>query len=182
MEESIESAVQSESFLLIPHTVTDLDDFVANPERYLVSMYKEPERAAALWRERLKKNPYGSEGLLSLTYYGHELISADLWDEVSGIWYSLIELVEEFLQKGSAERLFPDQPVPLRLQVEGQTTLFTVNAQTTIVDPRDFIPGLLDEAVRYYSWIKQHLGTNESEAVQRIRSVRNAFQLSFSQN
>ena len=176
MKKEIECAVQSEAFLLRPHTVTDLDDFVANPDRYLVSMFKEPERAAALWRERLKKNPYGSEGFLSLTYYGHDLIPADLWDEVSGIWYALIELVEEFIQKGSAERLFPDQPVPLRLQVKGRTTLFSVNSQTSVVDPKDFIPGLLDEAVRYYSWIEQHLGTDESEAVRRIHSIRSAFQ------
>lgn len=73
--------------------------------------FNAPERAADLWRERLKKNPYGSDGFLSLTYYGHDLISADLCDEVSGIWHALLELVEESIQEGSAERLFPDQPV-----------------------------------------------------------------------
>lgn len=113
MKELTDAAVQSEAFILLPHTVTDLDDVVENPGRYLISMFKEPERAAALWRERLKNNPYGSDGFLSLSYYGHDLISADLWDEVSGIWHALLELVEEFIQKGSAGRLFPDQPVPL---------------------------------------------------------------------
>lgn len=177
MKELTEPAVQSEPFILLPHTVTDLDGFVANPDQYLVSMYEEPERAAALWRERLKKNPYGSDGYLSLSYFGHDLIPADLWDEVSGIWYALIDLVDEFIQKGSAEKLFPDQPVPLRLQTKGRTTLFSVNSQTSIVDPRDFIPGLLDEAVRYYSWVEQYLGLDENELVRRIHTIRSAFQL-----
>lgn len=179
MKEPTEAAVQSEAFILLPHTVTDLDDFVENPDRYLVSMFNEPERAADLWRERLKKNPYGSDGFLSLTYYGHDLISADLWDEVSGIWHALLELVEEFIQKGSAERLFPDQPVPLRLRAKGRTALFSVNSQTAMVDPKDFIPGLLHEAVRYYSWIEQHLGTDENESIRYIHSIRSAFQAGF---
>lgn len=176
MKEQAESAIQSEPFILVPHTVTDLNDFVANPDQYLVSMFKEPERAADLWRKRLKDNPYGSEGFLSLSYYGHDLISAELWDEVSGIWFELIELAEEFLQKGSAERLFPDQPIPLRLQTKGRSTLFIVNSQTTIVDPKDFIPGILDEALRYYSWVEEYVGTDESTIIQRIVSIRKDLQ------
>lgn len=69
-----EQAVHSEPYILVPHTVTDIEDFVANPENYLVSMFQEPERAAEMWRNRLKENPYGSEGFLSLSYYGIDLI------------------------------------------------------------------------------------------------------------
>ena len=66
-EESL-PVVGSEAFILLPDTVQDLEDFVSHPERYLVSLDAEPQRAAALWRERLKRHPYGSEGLLRLTY------------------------------------------------------------------------------------------------------------------
>lgn len=170
-----EQAVHSEPYILVPQTVTDLDDFVANPENYLVSMFQEPERAAEIWRNRLKENPYGSEGFLSLSYYGIDLISGDLWDEVTGIWFELLELVEEFMEKGSAERLFPGQPVPLRLEVKGRSTLFTVNRQTNIVDPDDFIPGILDEAYRYYTWVEENIGTDESQALQSVNSLRHQF-------
>lgn len=170
-----EQAVHSEPYILVPHTVTDLDDFVANPENYLVSMFKEPERAAEIWRNRLKENPYGSEGFLALSYYGIDLISGDLWDEVTGIWFELLELVEEFMEKGSAERLFPGQPVPLRLEVKGRSTLFGVNSQTNVVDPDDFIPGILDEAHRYYTWVEENIGTDESEALQSVNSLRHKF-------
>lgn len=170
-----EQAVHSEPYILVPHTVTDLDNFVANPESYLVSMFLEPERAAEIWRNRLKENPYGSEGFLSLSYYGIDLISGDLWDEVTGIWFELLELVEEFLQKGLAERLFPGQPVPLRLEVKGRSVLFTVNHQRSIVDPNDFIPGILDEAYRYYRWVEENIETDESQALQSVNSLRNQF-------
>lgn len=170
-----EQAVHSEPYILVPHTVTDIDDFVTNPENYLVSMFQEPERAAEIWRNRLKENPYGSEGFLSLSYYGIDLISGDLWDEVTGIWFELLELVEEFMEKGSAERLFPGQPVPLRLEVKGRSTLFTVNRQSNIVDPDDFIPGILDEAYRYYSWVEENIGTDESQALQSVNSLRHKF-------
>ncbi|MFK0083152.1 hypothetical protein [Glutamicibacter sp. NPDC090743] len=170
-----EQAVQSEPYILVPHTVTDLDDFVAHPENYLVSMFQEPRRAAGIWRDRLNRNPYGSEGFLSLSYHGTELISAELWDEVTGIWFELIELVEEYLLKGSAERLFPGQPVPLRLEVKGRSTLFTVNQQKNRVDPSDFIPGILDEAHRYFTWVEENIGTSEGQALQAIDSLRNQF-------
>lgn len=79
------------------------------------------------------------------------------------------------MEKGSAERLFPGQPVPLRLEVKGRSTLFTVNRQTNIVDPDDFIPGILDEAYRYYSWVEENIGTDESQALQSVNSLRHQF-------
>ncbi|MEF9873045.1 MULTISPECIES: hypothetical protein [unclassified Glutamicibacter] len=170
-----EQAVQSEPYILVPHTVTDLDDFVAHPENYLVSMFQEPERAAGIWRDRLNRNPYGSEGFLSLSYHGIVLIPGELWGEVTGIWFELIELVEEYLQTGSAERLFPGQPVPLRLEARGRSTLFTVNQLKHRVDPSDFIPGILNEAHRYFTWVEENIGTGEGQALQAVESLRSSF-------
>ncbi|WP_157066415.1 hypothetical protein [Glutamicibacter mysorens] len=170
-----EQVVQSEPYILVPHTVTHLDDFVAHPENYLVSMFQEPERAAGIWQDRLNRNPYGSEGFLSLSYHGIELMPGELWDEVTGIWFELLELVEEYLQTGSAERLFPGQPVPLRLELKGRSTLFTVNAQKHRVDPSDFILGILDEAHRYFTWVQDNIGTGEGQALQAIDSLRTSF-------
>jgi len=175
MNEQAVRAVRSEPFILIPHTVTDLDDFAAHPDKYLVSMFGEPERAADIWRNRLKKNPYGSEGLLALTYHDVELIPADLWDEVTGIWSELVELVEAFIEEGTSESLFPGQPTPLRLATKGKSTLFTVGHRTVRVDPQDFIPGLLDEAHRYYAWVEKYIGTRESHAITSIASLRSQF-------
>ena len=55
----------TESFLLIPHTVTDLADFCARPEHYLVSVDREGKRAAALWFDRATRNP--TEAMASST-------------------------------------------------------------------------------------------------------------------
>lgn len=164
-------AVSSNSFLLIPHTVTDLDDFTENHDRYLLSVFDEPERAASLWRERLKRNPYGDEGFVEIQHYGRDLISGDLWDHVSGIWHSLVELISDFLKRGTAETSFPDQPIPMRLHRQQQTVLLTINKVTTVVDPDTFFPGVLDEAERYFQWVVENIGTQAGD-VTAVRHVR----------
>ncbi|WP_147440431.1 hypothetical protein [Mycetocola tolaasinivorans] len=143
-------------------TVTDLDDLVAHPDRYLVSMYAEPARAAELWHRRLRTAPYGSEGSLSLTYFGHELLGPRLWDEVTGIWCALIDTIADFTVAGAGERLFPGQPVPIRLERAGSRALFSVNGTRTLVAPELFIPGVLTAAASYCRWVEEHVGASES--------------------
>jgi hypothetical protein len=109
-------AVESEALILLPDTVEDVEDFVSQPERYLVSMYAEPRRATRVWRERRTRHPYGSEGLLRLSYCGGELISPDLWDEVSGVWFALIECVQAYVETGRGLTSFPGQPVDVELR------------------------------------------------------------------
>lgn len=173
--EDTPKAVHSEAYILVPHTVEDLDDFVENPDKYLVDMYEAPERAADIWRNRLKRNPYGGEGLLQVAYYGIDLISASLWDNVASLWMDLVEVIDSFLQTGEGEGLFPGSPVPIHLRSKGRSTLFTVDEQTNVVDPKDFIPGMLDEAQRYFKWIQENIGTDESGDLGAINEVRDLF-------
>ncbi|MBP2400452.1 hypothetical protein JOF39_003533 [Glutamicibacter protophormiae] len=49
-------AVQCEPFILIPHPVADLRDFVNNRDNHLRSKFGEPEREAEMWRHRPKCN------------------------------------------------------------------------------------------------------------------------------
>lgn len=165
-------AVESDSFLLIPHTVIDLEDFTENHESYLVSVSREPERAAALWRARLKRNPYGDEGFVSLSHYGRDLISGDLWDQVGGIWSALVEAIEAFLDDGQAEVFFPGQPVPIALRRQRQTTLLTIHTTTSVIDPETFFPGVLEEAERYHRWVQDYIGEDVDSLIEDVARVR----------
>lgn len=167
-------AVESEPFILVPRTVENLDDFVSHPEQYLVSLYAEPQRAVHLWRDRLKDHPYGSEGLLRLSYYGRDLISPDLWDEVSGVWFALIDCVEAYLETGEGATSFPGQPVDIELHRAAAGAVFGVNGDRVLVDPAEFIPGLLDEATRYSQWVEEHIGTLDAPTLQQIDALRRA--------
>ncbi|GAA1980025.1 hypothetical protein GCM10009718_16100 [Isoptericola halotolerans] len=164
-------AVTAESFILVPHTVTDLEDFSAHHERYLVSIDAEPERAVSLWHERLRDNPYGSEGFLDLRYHGQELMAPELWDEVYGIWHSLVEIIDDFLATGTGSDLFPDQPVGIELKSHGRSAVFRVHEKSVTVDPEEFIPGVLHEAKRYFSWVALRIGSDETPVLERIESV-----------
>ncbi|MBB5748711.1 hypothetical protein GGQ69_001000 [Micrococcus sp. TA1] len=75
LREDRRPAVESEALILLPDAVEEVEDVVSQPERCLVSMYAEPQRAARVWRERRTRHPYGSEGLLRLSYCGGELLS-----------------------------------------------------------------------------------------------------------
>jgi hypothetical protein len=174
MSEGRFPAIESESFILVPRTVEDLDDFVSHPEQYLVSLYAEPQRAAQLWRERLKEHPYGSEGVLRLSYFGRGLISPDLWDEVSGVWFALIDCVAAYLETGEGVTSFPGQPVDIELRRTAAGAVFGVNGDRLLVDPIDFIPGLLDEAARYSRWVEEHIGSLDAPTLQQIDTLRRA--------
>jgi hypothetical protein len=168
------SALQSEAFILLPDTVQDLEDFVSRPERYLVSLYADPRRAAELWRERLKRHPYGSEGLLRLSYRGRELIHPVLWDEVSGVWFALVDCVQAYLETGRGLTSFPGQPVDVKMRRTRAGAVFGVNGDRVLVDPTEFIPGLLDEAERYARWVEDRIGTLDAPTAQQIGALRQA--------
>jgi len=170
--DSSASAVASNSFILIPHTVTDLQDFTENHPTYLVSVYEEPERAASLWRERLRRNPYGDEGYVALEHYGRDLIAGDLWDHVGGVWSNLVAAIGSFLEDGSAETSFPGQPAPILLRRVRGSTLLTINTETSVVDPATFFPGVLNEAERYFKWVAGNIGENVSGPRQEIARIR----------
>lgn len=165
-------AVTSNTYILLPHTVTDLDDFTENHSAYLVSVYDEPERAAATWRERLKRNPYGDEGFVALEHYGRDLISGELWDQVGGIWSNLVEAIEGFVDHGIGESTFPGQPAPIVLRQVAGSTLLTIGTDTSVIDPRTFFPGVLDEAERYLGWVTEHIGEGTAWQLQEIARLR----------
>ncbi|MDO5682544.1 MAG: hypothetical protein Q4G46_06935 [Propionibacteriaceae bacterium] len=165
-------AVVSETLLLLPHTVTDLDDFVARPEHYLMSVEAEPVRAAEVWLDRLKRNPYGSDGLIRLAYFGRDIFTADQWDDVDGLWHELVGLCHGFLADGRAESCFPGQPLVMSFERKGKIGMFRVGDDRVPVDPSDFIPGVLDSADRFFDWVEENVGRDCSEIKQQIRAAR----------
>jgi hypothetical protein len=167
-------AVTSEAFVLVPRTVTDLDDFVAHPERYLVSIDVEPARAAATWLGRPSPDPSGCEGLLSLRYHGQELIEPDLWDDVLGTWDAIVRVVEGYVADGAGRASLWGQPVEVEMHGRGRWAGFRVGATSTSVDVTDFVPGVLAEAERFFTWVARHVGRGGAEGLARVRVVQSA--------
>jgi len=165
-------AVEAETLLLIPDTVTDLADFVARPEAYLVSVDREPERAARLWHERLKRHPYGSDGLVRLSTFGRDVFTADQWDDVDGIWQELVELCRGYLASGGAAVMFPGQPIEITMRPAGPGAVLTVGTDRMAVDPSVWIPGVLDRAERFFTWVAGGVGLDRGDALAAVAAVR----------
>ncbi len=164
--------MEAETLILSAATVTDLDDFVARPEAYLVSVEHEPERAAALWRDRLTRNPYGGDGLVRLSISGRDVFTADQWDDVDGIWHELVELCGGYLTTGNAAATFPGQPIQITMRRAGPAAVLTVGDDRIPVDPAVFVPGVLDHAERFFAWVRDRVGLDRSVALARVTSVR----------
>lgn len=167
---------QCDTALLRPNAVEDLDAFLAEPEEHLLSIHDDPEGAARLWAERLKRNPYGGEGVVTVEYYGHELMGPTLLDHVTLTWDLLVDAVEEFVTGASvrepADRL-PEEPA-LRRVAAG--ALFSMDDQTTLVDPAVVVPGLLDGAAAFTAWVRDHLGTSDAPDLDRLDRLRAAWE------
>ncbi|MFJ6417214.1 hypothetical protein [Paeniglutamicibacter sp. NPDC091659] len=166
------NAFATETFLLVPHTVTDLADFRARPGHYLVSVDREPERAAALWFDRATRNPVGSDGLVHLLYHGQHLLPLDLWDDVTGIWLALLDVLDGFLDAGNGTGTLSGQPASLALKGTSRNAVFTANGMSRRVDPADVVPGILTGAERYFHWVHHAIGRGQGEALARIRSAQ----------
>lgn len=164
--------VVAETFILSAATVTDLEDFVARPAAHLVSVEREPDRAAALWRERLTRNPYGGDGLVRLSIFGREVFTADQWDDVDGIWHELVELCGGYLTTGDAAVTFPGQPIEITMRRAGPGAVLTVGDDRIPVDPAVFVPGVLDQAERFFTWVRDRVGLDRSVALARVEAVR----------
>lgn len=93
----------------------------------------------------------GSAGFSSLPYDWHDLVPANLWDEASGIQF---ELAEELMLPEEADRVFPDMPTPLCMRGKTRPTLFAAEAQTVIVDPKEFIPAYSKRRTLLFSGLK----------------------------
>lgn len=166
------NAFATETFLLVPHTVTDLADFRARPEHYLLSIDREGPRAAALWFDRATRNPFGSDGLVHLQYHGQHLIPLDLWDDVTGIWLALLDVLDGFLTAGDGRGTLSGQPVTVAMKGTPRSAAFTASGMSHKVDPAVVVPGILAGADRYFSWVHHAIGDGQGEALARISAQR----------
>lgn len=161
-------ALVAETFLLVPATVTDLADFTARPAHYLLGIDADPDAAAALWFSRRERHGYGSEGLVRLRYHSLDLIPVSLWDDVTGIWFALLDALEGYLRTGHGSGTLGGQPVELELQRLGRSARFSANGIRQVVDPNDVVPGILAEARRYFGWVNDVIGEGQQQAFARL--------------
>lgn len=159
---------------LLTRSVHDLEDFTHHHDEYLVDIFTQTHEAKESWLSQVADHGV-ADSFVQLSYHGRALFAPDLWDEVAGIWFILVDGIGEYLQlqaEGhrviSVERSFPDQPVPLRLERKSASTLITINKSRAKVEPSDFFPGVLGEANRFYQWVENNVGVHETEVRARI--------------
>lgn len=168
MGESFQQGCQAQTFLLIPHTVTNLAELAEKPDQYLVSIDAEPERAAKKWFERAARNPFGGDGCVQIQYFETQLIPLELWDDTVEIWCALLDALEGFLATGAGHGHFSAE---ISLVGSIHSASFSAGRVSSRVDPYVLIPALLDGAQRYFSWIESKVGRSYPAIFERIQTM-----------
>lgn len=131
---------------------------MARPDYYLVSVEEDPDAAAKLWHERLRRHPYGSDGLVQVSYRGQQMIQADAWDDVVGIWLILTRVADAVESRSELDDYFNGQPLPVRVQPKGRGASVTIGDVRTYVEANSFVAPLRAEAERFFSWMETSVG------------------------
>ncbi|PQZ93502.1 hypothetical protein CQ018_07410 [Arthrobacter sp. MYb227] len=163
-----DQACETETFLLIPHTVTALAELAAGPDQYLVSVDAEPKGAAKIWFDRAARNPFGGAGCVHIRYFEEQLIPLELWDDTVGIWDALLDAMEGFLATGVGRGNFSPE---FSLVGSIHAASFSAHGVSHQVDPLELIPAVLDGAQRYFSWIENMVGRSYPEIIERIQTM-----------
>lgn len=142
---------------ILVRAVEDLDDFAARPETYLVDLFGDEDAAAEAWLRTGARHKFRyNDGVVTLVWNGVPLLGVPDWDDVCGIWRSLVGAVDGYLTAGRGETLFPDQPLPVILERIRGGALVTVGDTRLRVEPAAFCAALLDEAERFWRWTERH--------------------------
>lgn len=131
---------------------------MANPETFLVDIYPHEKEATELWHKYRAGYDVWSYGFVQIWYKGSPLVSQELWFDVHGFWWGMVELIDEFLRRGRSEFPIPELPVMVGIKTAKPGIVFNVGDDYVFAEPRPFIEGVLFEAQRYFAWTDQHIG------------------------
>lgn len=141
-------------------------------EEYLVSILSDPEKSKVAWKKQSQPVREMADGFVSIKLGEVELLPADLWTEISGFWWVIMQMVDGYLETGKANVTLTDQPFSLGLADEGKATFFEVNGIKHLVSPKSFLLGLLDGADDFYAWVLENIGGFSDEDVIKPKLLR----------
>lgn len=164
--------VTSTTLIRVTEGLIDPEEIALHPETHLLDIFAHETEAAHVWHRRRRLADGGwIEGAVRLRYQEQELMpAAGVWDVVS-LWFSLLQLIEEFQQEGRALVYFPDEPVPIALETVKRRVFFTVDETRVMVEPLPFLSSLVDEAEGFFQWVGRNVGADAADReIEAIRS------------
>ena len=164
--------VTSTTLIRVTEGLIDPEEIALDPQTHLLDIFAHEAEAARVWHRRRRLAESGwIEGAVRLRYQEQELMpAAGVWDVVS-LWFSVLQLIEEFQQEGRALVYFPDEPVPIALETVKRRVFFTVGETRMMVEPLPFLSSLVDEAERFFQWMGRNVGADAADReIEAIRS------------
>lgn len=146
--------------VLLKKTVVDLEDLVAFPDKYLVSIEKEFEEAKKIINKNIKKTNSREgaiyhDGALHMVYNGKTVFSFTQWTDIDDLWAYLLNLIEEYFEIGYSKCYFPDAPIEIKFEKSNKEYLyFSVDGVSIYINETFFINKLLSESKKFYVFLE----------------------------
>lgn len=159
---------------ILTRPVEDAEDLAAHPDRYVVDLFSNEDRAEEAWLRAGATHHFShNDGVITLMWDGVQLLGVPDWDDIVVLWSYLVNVVDDYLVTGRGHCLFPDQATPIVLERIHGGALITIGDTKMLVDPTTFCRELLDEAERFWRWVDRHevpISAGE-QGIDRIRAL-----------
>lgn len=126
------------------------------------------------------------EGALDLIVNDIPLITPTMWDYIDELWAYIINTLQDFSSKKSANTYFPDQPIKLELKrTSPGTTLISISSRSgkfdksTLTQERNLVRQLLDAGEEFFTKMSKLDPTGQGQyghEIEKIREARRSFQ------
>lgn len=161
------------SYLNIPETIiSNLDEINDKWENYFIEI---SQKDKILQLSNKFDIDYLS-GAIYLKYEDDVILDFRLWDYIDQLWAYILNLIEDFILKGSSETFFPDQPVKIIFKSMSYDYMIVVieskNYCTYVVPRQQFLNTLLDSSEYFFYNITESLKLDNSHYSFEIGKIK----------
>lgn len=93
------------------------------------------------------------DGAIAINYYGYPIMGFRYWDSIDQLWAYLLALIIDYLNKGTVEMMFPDQPVKIKFtKLSDKALTFNLGHEPDpyTVQTKDFFQALISAAEEFF--------------------------------
>lgn len=118
------------------------------------------------------------DGAIAINYYECPIMGFRYWDSVDQLWAYLLDLIIDYLNKGTVEMMFPDQPVKIKFtKLSDKALTFNLGHEPNpyTVQTKDFFQALISAAEEFFKTlslvVKDGSYKSEIDKIGRIKDL-----------
>ncbi len=124
--------------------------------------------------EYIDGNIFNMDGILTIKYKNKEIIPFECWDDITSLLSYFLNALEECIYSKTSEFFYPEQPLNVKLDLEGKNIDFTFEENTYRINKELFFNSFLEISQLYFELIQNEFGLESySYELSQINKLRN---------